>query len=143
MLWYLIVRLFVYIRTRERHQKKKISNVHVKVADIVDTNSGDTFDEVDGNETVQLENGKLWLNGTQVKIKVVQPYFYRVICVWGFIELFLLAYVLIESSDKDEYPQNFLHGFCGGRFCTNIIQKAISYKILSTVLLIIGGQRVT
>lgn len=143
MLWYLIVRIFVYTRDRKRHQKEQLGNAFVKVADIVQsTNNSDTFDEVDGNEVVQLENGKLWLKDTQVKIKVVQPYFYRILLVWGVIELLILSFVLIESSGKKGYPTNFLNGFCGEDFCDRIIPKAISYKILAAVLLVVGGHKV-
>lgn len=143
MLWYLIVRLFVYIRDKKRHQKEVVCNAFVKVADIVHTNKSDTFDEVDGNEVVQMENGKLWLNDTQVKIKVVQPYFYRIILLWGVLELLILSFVLIESSGRREYPNNFLNGFCGEDLCDGIILKANSYKILAAVLLVVGGHKVT
>lgn len=75
------------------------------------------------------------------KVKIERPLFFRAISWWAYLELMIIAYVLLTKPLED-FPDNFLNGFCHNHLCQRIITRALCYKILSSVLLAFGAKLV-
>lgn len=78
----------------------------------------------------------------QFAMKIERPLFFRAISWWAYLELMIVAYALLTKR-IDDFPDNFLHGFCYNNGCTRIITRALCYKILSSVLLAFGAKLVS
>lgn len=80
-------------------------------------------------------------------IKPTTPIIFRVITFWSYFECLVLVLVLIYASvtkPKNNYYDNFLHGFCVNEKCStnNIVTKTITYKLVVAILLFIGCETV-
>lgn len=63
---------------------------------------------------------------------------YRFIEIWAYFESLILALVLIKKvNEKNEFHDNFLHGFCFYTHNKNIITFAIVYKVVASLALAI------
>lgn len=76
------------------------------------------------------------------KVKIERPLFFRVISWWAYLELMIIAYVMLTKPLED-FPDNFLNGLCHNHQCQRIITRALCYKILSSVFLAFGAKLVS
>lgn len=100
-------------------------------------------DEVDGCADVRLVNGRFRCEDGEVKVRYVQPLFYRILLAWAFVELIALAYTSMKTCDRDSFSTNFLSQLCPEHGCKHVVQRMLSIKMISAVLLAIGGYKVS
>lgn len=74
------------------------------------------------------------------------PLMYRILKMWAYFELILLALVLFYKNYKNtDFHQNFMSALCtgtGNKGCKTIVMKAILFHILTTLALLISTKRV-
>lgn len=71
--------------------------------------------------------------------------FYRVIKMWSYFILFLLAWVLLNKNyKKKDFHQNFMSNLCrtGDKGCDHIVMKAILIHLITTLALLIASRTV-
>lgn len=142
-LW--LLRKFIqYGILRKDNKNDRLKSARIDIAQLKgdQLNKIDIPDEVDGCEYIQLVDGRFQCENGEVKVRYVQPFFYHVIFVWALVELFILSYALLRMDNQDGYADNFVHGFCENGYCDRLIRRMILYKILSALLLAIGGYKV-
>lgn len=143
-LW--LIRQYIQYNISRKHKDKcsPLNSARIDIADLKanQSNKIDIPDEVDGCDYVQLVNGRFQCGNGEVKVRYVQPFFYRVLLAWAFVELIILSFILLESNDDGGFPSNFLGVQCINNRCGSVIKRMISYKLISAVLLAIGGFKV-
>ncbi|KAJ6638034.1 hypothetical protein Bhyg_10767 [Pseudolycoriella hygida] len=117
---------------RQKLGKKKSNNIPLKVREN-DIESNDAVDKVDG------ATGDEELEEIYEKLPIISVLIY----MWGLIEILSLIIVLICKREYEEtFAENFLSDLCEGRreMCRSVVKRIIYYKILCSLLLIIGAK---
>lgn len=72
---------------------------------------------------------------------LARPWAYNLLCIWSCIETLILSILVIGK--KEDYAENFLHGFCNNGDCDGYILKAILNHLAISILMIIGALNVS
>lgn len=135
-----VFRWIMYDRKEKRRRIEQIKSKKLQVQkqrDLIDVEGQKTIASVDTVDGSSSDD-----DYEQYAMKIERPLFFRAISWWAYLELFIVAYTLLTKRQED-FPENFLHGFCYNNSCSRIVTRALCYKILSSVLLAFGAKLVS
>lgn len=65
-------------------------------------------------------------------------YAIRLLSYWALIEIAITMVVLFKKGHHQDFPDNYLHGFCDNNACQMVIVKSLYVKLASAILLFLG-----
>lgn len=71
-----------------------------------------------------------------------RPLVFKLMALWSYTEIIILV-IALGFKEKYDYPSNIFGTVCTDRLCDYVIPRALSYKLLSTLLLLFGSKFVS